>query len=167
MTTLTNEEIIKSFFDALKGAFEDGSNWPSGNSFTVYRYDNMRDYRTEPPRPFVFIGTRNAGDEPTWRPCILMIATTRKVSAELGAKSTMLSVVLSVITRSAGEENGISRVLESALSSVPFKSTDGNTEVLVDVEDEWESEPYEVPAAIAMEGSLRNWLQMSANYLIL
>jgi hypothetical protein len=76
-------------------------------------------------------------------------------------------VVLSIIARSGGEENGIASVLTDALSSVSFKSADGDTEVLIDVEDEWESEPYEVPAAIAMEGSLRNWLQMSANYLIL
>ena len=57
MTTLTNKEIIKSFFVALKGALEDGSNW-NGTGFTVYRYDNMRDYRTEPERPFIFLGSR-------------------------------------------------------------------------------------------------------------
>lgn len=167
MTTLTKQEIIKSFFVALKNAFEDGSNWPSGNSFTVYRYDNMRDYRTEPPRPFVFLGSRGVGDEPTWRPCVLMSATTKRASAELGGNSILLSVVLSIIARSGGEEDGIASVLTDALETVSFKSTDGDTEVLIDVEDEWESEPYEVPAAIAMEGSLRNWLQMSANYLIL
>lgn len=167
MTTLTKQEIVKSFFTALKEAFEDSSNWLSGNGFTVYRYDNMRDYRTEPPRPFVFLGSRGVGDEPTWRPCVLMSATTRKASAELGGNSVLLSVVLSIIARSGGEEEGIANVLADALETVQFKSADGDEEIAIDVEDQWESEPYEVPAAIAMEGSLRNWLQMSANYLIL
>lgn len=167
MTTLTNKEIIKSFFTALKDALEDGSNWPSGNGFAVYRYDNMRDYRTEPVRPFVFLGSRGIGDEPTWRPCIIMNASTRKTSAELGGKSVLFSVVLNIIARSAGEEEGIASALENALGTVLFSSDDGETEFYADVEDEWETQPYEVPAAVAMEGSLRSWYQLSANFLIL
>lgn len=167
MTTLTNKEIIKSFFSALKDTLEDGSNWPSGNGFTVYRYDNMRDYRVEPPRPFVFLGSRGVGDEPTWRPCIIMNASTRKTSAEMGGKSVLFSVVLNIIARSAGEEEGIASALEDALDTVLFRSDDETVGVYVDVEDEWESAPYEVPAAVAMEGSLRSWYTLSANFLIL
>lgn len=166
MTTLTNKEIIKSFFVALKGALEDGSNW-NGTGFTVYRYDNMRDYRTEPERPFIFLGSRGIGDEPTWRPCIIMNVSTRKTSAELGGKSVLFSVVLNIIARSAGEEEGIASVLEDALGTVLFRSDDETTGFYVDAEDEWESTPYEVPAAVAMEGSLRSWYQLSANFVIL
>jgi hypothetical protein len=166
MTILTKKEIIKSFFAALKDAFENGDNWPSGNGFTVYRYDNMRDYRIEPLRPFVFLGSRGVGDEPTWRPCVIMNVSTRKASAELGGKSVLLSVVLNIVARSGGEEEGIAAMLEEALATVAFTNDDGDSEVLVDVEDEWETAPYEVPAAIAMEGSLRNWYTMSANFLI-
>lgn len=167
MTTLTKREIIKSFFDALKEALENGENWPSGNGFTVYRYDNMRDYRVEPPRPFIFLGSRGLGDEPIYRPCIIMNVSTKRVSAELGTRSVLLSVVLNIIARHGGEEDGLSGVLEDVLSSVTFSSEDGEIETVVDTEDEWEGTPYEVPAAVAIEGSLRHWYQLSANFLIL
>ena len=167
MTTLTDQEIIQSFYDALKGVLEDGSNWPSGNGFTVYAYDNMRDYRIEPPRPFLFLGSRGLGDEPTWRPCIIINSSTKRVNAEMGTRSTLLTVVVNIIARHGGEESGLSQVLKDALDAVTFTSTDGLTEVVSDTEDGWSEDPYEVPAAIAMEGSLRQWLALSATYLLM
>lgn len=167
MTTLTDQEIIQSFYDALKGVLEDGSNWASGNSFTVYRYDNMRAHRTEPPRPFLFLGSRGLGDEPTWRPCIIINASTKRVNAEMGTRSTLLTVVVNIIARDGGEESGLSQVLKEELDAVTFTSTDGLTEIVSDTEDGWSEDPYEVPAAMAMEGSLRQWLALSATYLLM
>ena len=158
MTTLTDQEVIQSFYDAIKGVLEDGSNWPSGNGFTVYAYDNMRAHRTEPPRPFLFLGSRGLGDEPTWRPCIIINASTKRVNA---------TVVVNIIARDGGEESGLSQVLKEELDAVVFTSTDGLTEIVSDTEDGWSEDPYEVPAAMAMEGSLRSWWALSATYLLM
>lgn len=167
MTTLTEQEVIKSFFDALKDALESGENWPSGTGFAVYRYENMRDYTAAPPRPFIFLGTRAVGDEPTWRPCLIMNTTTRKISVEMGSKSILLSVALQVIGRNGSEDSAISRVLRDVLDTVTFSNSDGSLQFAVDTEEGWDEEPGELPAAMAMEGSLRYWLTLSANYIIM
>ncbi len=82
--------------------------------------------------------------------------------------SSVANVTINIIARNGGEEAGLAKVLKRELEAVEFSTFDTiPVTLIIDTEDGWTEKAYEVPAAVAMEGSLRYWLMISASYLIM
>lgn len=160
----SDDTLKADVYSAVQAVLENASLW-SGVGFTVYRDFDMEAMREEPPRPYIFIGSRNTAVVPRLLPYIILDIEIDSIVVQMGSVSKRVRVTINIIGSVEGQASRISSVLKENV--VTF----GTGYIALQEQDRtgayWTEQAVPVPEPAWSEGSLRQLLAINSEFIVL
>lgn len=165
-------DIILSVKDAVEDVLTDDTLWTA--PFTVYGQDAYRDRAKgdEPTRPYAFLIAAREPIETRWLPVVLVDGDVRRVEIQLGSMSKLAEIRIHVIARTQREAMVIAAKLadDARLDNLALydHATDPDTAAGYTLSEVgWDPKAIPVPEKWAIEGTLRHWVVMENQYIVM
>lgn len=160
---MSDDALKQDFYTKVQTVLGTNSLW-NGAGFTIYRDFDMEGITAEPARPFIFMGSRNTAVIPKYLPYIILDIEIDRIVYQMGSTSHLVRVTINILGRTEGETSRIASVLKDNVVTFGTYNAQQQTDRRGST---WSEQAVPIPEPAWSEGTLRQLLAISSEFIVM